>query len=474
MNLGGLNNQLSKLQAICDQTPLNYWNPCPPQERFLRDNSKIKLLRGGNQIGKSAAGIVELLGRCLGNHPYLPVKKPPIIAWLIVHSYDQSKTIMQKIWDMADKRTIQTEFVIGRGFRSSGAPVIVFKNGSICRIKTTQQAQGGRGTMGLASGSVDFILVDEPPPQHVVGELFARVSRTRGRIAITMTPVGVPCDFIKKMVDDGLISETVAPLTEQNLTPKGCRPLLSSEEIDAITMNYLPIDRAARVSGDWVAGIPEGRIFDLFDDEHISARPCPQNGEFLFGIGIDHGSDAGSQCAVLVAVDISDKKDPFLYVLDEVVAGAAPAEVHARSILAMIERNNLKPGHINRWTGDRAHGGNQFGGKMSNRMIMAAFSHLLGYDTKRLPFSIRTAHKPRFSVYYTCSAIHAKMAKKRFSIHPRCTGLIKSFKFWALKKNGWLDTLSEHKHLIDACRYACMPLLSQAYAAPLHSKIRIR
>ncbi len=65
------------------------------------------------------------------------------------------------------------EYVPGKGYRGTGAPVVRFKNGSIIRFKTTNQ-----GTLGLASGTVDFIWIDEPPPPELFGEIRRRITRT--------------------------------------------------------------------------------------------------------------------------------------------------------------------------------------------------------------------------------------------------------------------------------------------------------
>ena len=42
--------QTQALQEEADRNPLLYFRPTPPQEAFLRDPAKIKLLRGGNQV----------------------------------------------------------------------------------------------------------------------------------------------------------------------------------------------------------------------------------------------------------------------------------------------------------------------------------------------------------------------------------------------------------------------------------------
>ena len=52
---------MRRLRARTDKNPLNYFCPTPPQEAFLKDKGKIKLLLGGNQVGKTMAQCAELL-----------------------------------------------------------------------------------------------------------------------------------------------------------------------------------------------------------------------------------------------------------------------------------------------------------------------------------------------------------------------------------------------------------------------------
>ena len=477
MSLELMAKQAQILAAEAQKNPLAFFRPTPPQEAWLRDKSKMKLLRGANQVGKTACGSVETVWRVLGCHPYFPTTKPPIEAWIIAHSWEQSKIVQAKLHSYIPPAELHPdmEFVPGRGYRGTGAPCIRFRNGSIIRVKTTQQAGGSRGTLGLASGSVNWIWIDEPPSPSVWSELAARILRTRGSIGITMTPVGVPVDFLKKMVESGMVTDHPAPLTVENCTPRGCRPLLSSEEIQRMADSYLSFDRACRMEGSWEGFIPDGVIFEHFRDEQISDVPCPA-GEYKFSIGIDHGSDAGSQFAVLIASSFTpgSREPPYVYVLDEYSSGAATAEIHARGILAMISRNQLQVRDISRWTGDRSHAGDRYGGRMSNSMLRSAFEHVLKYPRSRLPFKIHTAFKPRFSVYYGCQVINEIQAKGRFQVHPRCKKMIKSLKNWALLKTGRMDSNSDHKHGVDALRYALMPVVDYQYRAPRLSKIAMR
>ena len=143
-----------------ERNPLKYWRPTPIQRSVLQDKSQIVLLRGGNQIGKTMVGCYEVHCRAIGKHPHKRVTTKPVDIWIIVHSWEQSKVIQAKFWELAPKDELheETEYIPGKGFRGK-YPVVKYKNGSIVYFKTT-----GQGTLGVASGTVDFVWIDEPPP----------------------------------------------------------------------------------------------------------------------------------------------------------------------------------------------------------------------------------------------------------------------------------------------------------------------
>ncbi len=468
------------LKSAAQANPMQFWRPSPPQLQVLQATEPIVLFRAANQLGKTVCGAMETLYMMFGYHPYKKIEgKVPITAWVIVHSWEQSKIVQKKIHDSMPPSEYASDspvFQDGRGFRAKNA-WFKLKNGSMLFFKTAQQ-----GTLGAASGTIDFCWVDEPCPQKLFGELVARLFRNKGRMVMTMTPIGGgDLSWLRKLTESKppRVRDIHAPLTVANTTPLNCRALLTQGDIDRLSDQYLSIDRAARLEGSWDLGVPmDGQIFEQFGEQHISDNPCPKTGDYVFSIGIDHGHSIDSQCALLVAIDKAPE-NPMIYVLDEYFASGGndeqgTANRHARAIIAMIRRNGLNPLQINRWTGDRPHGGGRHGGRMSNALLRSALEHILDYPRNQAPFRIRTAHKPRWSVYYGCQLIHEAMVQGRFQVHPKCKRLIRSFSHWTLKKTGAMDRLSEWKHMIDALRYAIVPIIDRKYAAPKVSKIPIR
>lgn len=490
-NLKKICRSVLELEERAFKRPLDFVSFTPPQLEFLKCTQKYFILRGGNQIGKSFVGSAEVIYRASSHptdksrslHPFKKTPPPPISIWIVCHSWSQSVEMQERVWNLVAKDDLEegTEYIGGKGFRGAGTPVVRWKNGSVVKFKTTQQTGGGKGTVALASGTVDFVLIDEPPPANVWSELVARTLRRKGSaLACTFTPVGVPVDYLKKMVDEGLVKDIHAPLTVQNVQPVGCkRSLLTDQEIEEISRSYLNFDRSCRMEGSWEGFTPDGIVFEHFRDELISdvdprRSKGMDRGTWKTSVGIDHGSAAGSEFAVLAAIWIprDNTIKPYIYILDEYYSGAATADVHARGILAMLRRNRLDHKMVDRWTGDRSHRGDKYGGRMSNTMLRAAFEHVLNYPRGR-GFYIHTAYKPSYSVYYGSRVLSELQGLSRFQVHPRCKSLIKSFKNWAILKNGRMDRDSEHKHAIDSTRYACMCWLDATYRTPKNSKIQI-
>ena len=473
MSLTDLAKSMKVLKTRTASDPLVYFRPTPPQRAFLSDTAKIKLLRGGNQVGKTAAAVVLLLWHCLGRHPYITVDPPPITAILVTHSHAQSRIIMAKLYEMIPRADLHAsvQYKEGRGFTGL-APFVRFNNGSIIRIKTV-----GSGSLGLASETANLCVIDEPVEMEIFNECLARTLRggrggSRGTLALTMTPVGCDVQYLRDMVTKGMVSDHVAPLSVEATTPESCRPILSHEQVDEITRQYLPIDRNARIMGDWDVGILEGRVFENFTDEMITRSPVPSDGDYRFSIGIDHGTQPNSQVTILSCIDMRDRDKPRVYVLDEYISGMAPPETHAMAILEMIKRNGLDPAMCT-WTGDTAHKGSREKSAkiMSNLLLVRAFESILQYPPKGLPWKIRTAVKHRYSVYHGASVIHSIISRRHFMIHPRCERTILSLKRWVLYDNQSRRSESQYGHAIDCLRYNILPIISNNYTRPL--KIRI-
>ena len=470
----GFARKVKTLQRITENDPLSWWRPTYSQKAFLEDNSRLRLLLGGNQVGKTSAACALLIYHCLGRHPYYQVDPPPIEAWIITHSIEQSRTIQAKLWEMIPKDQLHpdVEFIRGKGFRGV-TPLVKWKNGSIIRIKTANQG------LGLASASCALVVLDEPVPAEVWNECLARTLRggrgnKAGMMAMTMTPVGnVDVRYIQEMVESNKISTHRAPLTVKATTPVGLAPLLTQKQIDDITAGWLPVDRQQRINGDFNTA-PAGVIFDQFDPSTmIINRPCPP-AMYKYAVGIDHGTTPGSQCAVIAAINMEDVQNPEVYILDEYSSGgSATPEDHATGILEMVTRNGIRPEQC-RWTGDGDHygsRGNKGVSHMSNLVLMRAMERVQGLRHRTLQFTIRKAIKKRHSVYFSASVLYAIMSRKKFFVSSRCQTMIQSIQTWTMKRESSARSRDPAGHIIDALRYCVMGTLDYKQSRPSHVRI---
>lgn len=432
--------------------PLDYFEPSPGQLPFFRSRERFKMLRGPNQSGKTMAGAAELLYRMIGNHPHQKVRPAGGHYRVITYSWDQSRTVSRKIWELMPKELLHpdSQYHPDRGFMYHQFRLT---NGSFCEIFTTRQ-----GALANASATLDGIWVDEPPPIELWSELAARVLAKRGNLWLTMTPIGRPCGWLQEKCEAGEVADY-----RFSLTPENC-PWYSLEQIQEIEKQYLPFEVPQRIHGAW-EGYLRDRVFKGFTDESI--RDEVPIGEALIGIGLDHGSGAGSQVAILLAV-AQGENGPKLWVLDESWTDSSTTpEEDARGILSMLERNRMSLEHVDRWTGDHAHGGRRWGGRKSNRLLENAFERHLRIGINRLPFKIRTAKKGRGSVWYGARVLHAAMLRGDFCVRPRCKKLIESLQNW----NGSQAPDCEEKHAIDALRYGAVEMMGRRAYNPTSIKI---
>ena len=126
MHLSRLARQVHKIKTRANADPLLYFRPTLPQKQFIEDKSKLKILLGGNQVGKTWASAALLLMHALGRHP--TIKGITRESWLICYSHEQSRIIQQKLYDLCPKYALadDCEFVTGKGFRGL-APMVRFK-----------------------------------------------------------------------------------------------------------------------------------------------------------------------------------------------------------------------------------------------------------------------------------------------------------------------------------------------------------
>lgn len=456
------------LQEHVDEHPLDYTIWTEPQAEYLASRDRRKLLRMGNGGGKSFACLADVAMRARKTHPFRPdwnAKRGPTKQWIVTVSWSQAIPLMQLFRGFLGEHELAKapNWDPAKGW-GKDAPTLLWPDGSTVGWRTMMQ-----GPLAHAGAELDHILLDEPCKMEHYRELERRVFRRNGEISWGMTPVNAPgdLDWARDMATEGLITDFNYPMNERlfRLTDGTQRRLVDgtvcdaawiAEQVKAVPRQY----REIVINGGWDEIVVDGAFSETFSEsKHV--HPFDLDGKEVFSIGIDHGSKAFTETAVLVAVDERGEY-PQVYVLGEYEAKRdSPADEDAKAILRMIGAQRVKGtpltwSRLKRATGDIAHyGGRGRINRKSNQELSYELARelQLGKGAAMVPplWTAKTGagSNPRGSVYRGVSWLHRALLREgQITIHPSCTSLIEAMTKY---RGGSTD---DYGHLVDALRYA--------------------
>lgn len=441
-----------RLRRYAEQRPLQYTRWTRPQLGWLSSSHPRKLLRAGNQIGKTWVGLSEVIYRATGTHPYVRTHPPPVEIWIVCTAWAQSVLIMGKFWELVPKHLIRPVNYSARWGFGKENPAVEFLNGSIVRFRTTNQ-----GAEALAGSTVHYVLVDEPTDEEIYRELDRRLMRNAGSMGLTLTPINRPVDYLRELVKAGVVEDHHVRMTPEAFVPLGTsRPLtlldgtpMDQDWIDEQRRTVLGRFQPVVLDGEWEMRI-EGQVFDAFDvATHVTAEV--PDVDLVVCIGFDHGDREFAQFASLVGLDVSGDY-PRVHVLDESWSdGATTPDQDARAAIRMLSRWGWHWRDINHAWGDRVHHGPYI--RKSNRELERAIIRELGSDPA-IPLAPRIRQVKtgrgggRGSEWRGLQWLHHAMLRPgHFTIHPRAKRTIDALQRYDLSD-------SDYKHPIDTLRYA--------------------
>jgi phage terminase large subunit-like protein len=451
---------LVALRQRAEAEPLSWVRWTPPQAEWLRLSAPRKLLRAGNQLGKTWSAMAEVVWRALGCHPYYPTRAPPVEIWVVCTSWAQSVAIMGKFWALVPRaRLKQARFDPRSGFGKDN-PAVVFDNGSVVRFRTTNQ-----GPEALAGATIDYVAIDEPCDEDVYRELDRRVLRRGGQVGITLTPINRPCDWLRAMVDQGAVREVHARLTEANLTPVGAPGPLRL--LDGTPMDAAWIAEQRRVTpalyapvvldGDWETR-PEGVFFTCFDrSRHVNDRAAldAARGTIRWVLGIDYAAADREYGQVGVLSQVQPYTDDRgrhqeLVIVEDLVAlpGISSAEQFAGGLLAMLGRQGLRWRDLHAVYGDNPVASRWV--EKSNIILTRALTRDMGIPPHALAPRVLNAKDGPPSAGALdagCRYVYEGLSAGRILLRARCDVLARAIETW--------DYTRDHpgKDVIDALRY---------------------
>lgn len=371
-SLRALRDKTVALRNAWVQRRLDLIEWLPHQAAILRDAARFRLLRTGNQIGKTEVGIAEVLFAALGWHPY---REPTIAAgeyWVVCAALKQSIAVQTKLYALCPRDRLKpgTAFTKERAFGGREPHVsVLHEDGtySIVRFKTT-----GQEDIDLAGATIDGVLFDEPPKKvSLFTEVMQRVRALNGWILLTLTPIGADLRWLKKMVDEEIVSEHHTRLVPSVFVPEGrTEPLrVRDKKGKIVRWDQSYIDRETRlcpeqyveirIHGSWRAKAADayfGKVWIpddmVVDDDHWAMQTAA-----WAQVGVDHGHRPGKQYMPLIYIDDSDPLDPLVVVSDECsdLDGLADVFSDAANILDMLDDNGLQWRDLRFVGGDRDH-----------------------------------------------------------------------------------------------------------------------
>lgn len=444
------------------RNPLDYARWTGPQLKYLRSTSRRRCLRMGNRGGKTFVALADVAWRARKKHPYRPdwnQRRGPQHQWIMGDSWSQLIPLMHVFRQMLGDQELASSpnFSEAKGW-GKDSPCLVWPDGSTVRWRTMEQS-----TRAQAGAELDHILVDEPCGSSTYRELDRRLISRNGELSLALTPINAPepLDWLRDLCTDNIVEDLHFPMTPELFTfsDGGLRTLpdgtpCDSAWIEEISRGVLPSWRDIVLHGGWDEIVVDGKFSESFSAaKHVSDFIL--SGTETLVLGLDHGTSAFTETAVLMAVDESAEY-PKVYVVDcyEAPANSPPAE-DAKAIVQMLQRRNVQWRQLKRVVGDIAHyGGRGKLNRKSNQEISYELAKVLNL-ARNVPLTppIWTAKtgagsNPRESVRRGQTWIHRALIRDgQFTIHPRCKSLIEGFPKY---RGGSTDP---HGHLIDALRY---------------------
>lgn len=248
---------------------LERYEPYPKQREFhaLGRDKRERLLRAGNQLGKTLAGAAEVAMHLTGR--YLPrwqgrVFERPTKWWAGSKSGEATRGGVQRLLmgepgnpEAQGSGYIPRDCIVdvspARGLADALDTVVVRHiagGSSVLKFKSYEQ---GRERWQVET--VDGVWFDEEPPEDVYTEGLSRTNATGGFVFLTFTPLlgvsNVVMRFIKEQHPDrGDVVMTIDDVAH-----------ISAEEKAKIIASYPEHEREARTRGVPILG--SGRIFPL-------------------------------------------------------------------------------------------------------------------------------------------------------------------------------------------------------------------
>ena len=312
-----------------------------PQLRFFAAGAKHhqRLLRGGNQVGKSFPCAYEAGLHMTGQYPKWWTGKrfnKPTRGWIV----GPERTLVR---DGPQKKLTAMQGEFGTGTVPlavfAGKPIMVpGGTGSIDTMSVAHETDGAKdglstatfksfeqGAEKMQSESVDWIWIDERCSEEIYSELVARTTATDGILFLSYTPLKGGGELTYRFLNEYSPDRIDIRIDAQEARH------ISAERRAQLEESYLPHEREARIHGIPQLGV--ARVFP-FPLESLMRNFDPDKdiqswAKWLVGIDFGYGHPfAASLCACVPEID-------NFYVVDGFKMERGEALYHVKRIAAM-------------------------------------------------------------------------------------------------------------------------------------------
>lgn len=269
-----LKEQLVVTREAVRANPMEHGHPPHVYQEMVHAEeagNKLVLFLAANRLGKSECGMRETLWRARGEHPY---KEVPFISviWIGILDFTFYKETTLFHW----RKWAPAEWIIKDLSENNKHAILRRADGGECHIFIKTYEQGRESWQGAG---VDYIWIDEEPPEDVYGEARARLVTTRGGMLLTLTALTGVTGWIydglyiplKKGDKKGLLVEgalaTEDPEREWGVG-ESLVPHMTREDIVSFASDYKdPVERRMRVFG--IYGVRTGTVYQFHPQIHL-------------------------------------------------------------------------------------------------------------------------------------------------------------------------------------------------------------
>jgi phage terminase large subunit-like protein/phage terminase small subunit len=321
---------LTELEYRKKYCRIDFYKPNPKQLNFHNLTAVERMLRAGNQLGKTTCCAAEITFQALGiwpewykglRHVKAAIERPfDFVGWAASTTSTMTRDgcqlrllgdITQK--DGLGQGLIPLDFITGttmsRGISGFVDTVTLRREGggtAAIRFKTFEMDR-----QPFQSEPVDLVWLDEDPGDDVVwGECLARLTATKGRIMISMTPV-LGRTAIRKRFDEP------APERAQVRMRLADALHIDPAEHAAIRNRYKASERATRADGDDLAG--SGAVFEINPEtlkHHRDPKTFPHYWPWIAGVDFSHGGMSASAHPFAYVLACVDPDNDVVYITE--------------------------------------------------------------------------------------------------------------------------------------------------------------